>query len=477
MEFSYTAPADPLAAPLMADLLREYTERYGPGASREFDRHPIERFSPENGGAFLLLMEGDEAVAGGAFMRTDAGTAEVKRMWTHPDHRRRGLAASVLTELEAEATRRGYRRMVLSTGPRQPEAVALYTALGYELTVDPQTSGYYAFAKLLRRLGFFSRVLDDAPAAERYRLGVEQIVEAERLGFDTAWVAQHHFNGDEGGMPSPLVFLANAAARTTRIRLGTSTITLPLELPVRVAEDAAVLDALSGGRVELGVGSGGTPSSFAAFGLDPERRRDIHRDNLAVLLDALAGRPLPGTDRPLHPDGRRLLGSFWQATFSVDGATRIGAAGHGLMLSRTQPRDAGTSLADVQRPIVAAYLDALPAGTSPRIMASRSLFASEDADHAATRARAGIARWAAAARVSGVSVPALPEEALLALYDVNAGTPEQLIDALRADDVLAQATDIVFQVHPVDPPHDEILHSLELIATQIAPALGWSPAR
>src|SRR6185295_16210664 len=86
-----------------------------------------------------------------------------------------------------------------------------------------------------QRLGFFTRVLDAVPPAERYRLATEQVVHAERLGFDAAWVAQHHFHELEGGLPSPLIFLTYAAARTSRIRLGTAIITLPLELPIRVA--------------------------------------------------------------------------------------------------------------------------------------------------------------------------------------------------------------------------------------------------
>jgi alkanesulfonate monooxygenase SsuD/methylene tetrahydromethanopterin reductase-like flavin-dependent oxidoreductase (luciferase family) len=107
-----------------------------------------------------------------------------------------------------------------------------------------------------QRLAFFTRLLDAAPAAERYRLAEAQIAHAERFGYDAAWVAQHHFHEHEGGLPSPFVFLGHLAARTTRIRLGTGIITLPLEFPVRVAEDAIVLDLLSNGRLELGVGNG-----------------------------------------------------------------------------------------------------------------------------------------------------------------------------------------------------------------------------
>ena len=107
-------------------------------------------------------------------------------------------------------------------------------------------------AKLPKRLGFFTRLLDLADPAERYRLATAQIIHAERCGFDSAWVAQHHFHEDEGGLPGPLVFLAQVAAQTSRIRLGTAIVTLPLELPIRVAEDAAVLELVSGGRLRIG---------------------------------------------------------------------------------------------------------------------------------------------------------------------------------------------------------------------------------
>src|SRR5258708_9745617 len=118
--------------------------------------------------------------------------------------------------------------------------------------VEPMTTG-----SNLKRLGFFTRLLDQADAAERYRLATAQIAHAERWGFDSAWIAQHHFHEGEGGLPAPFVFLAQAAARTTRIPLGTRILPLPLALPIRVAEDAVVTDLMSGRRLEVGVRPGG----------------------------------------------------------------------------------------------------------------------------------------------------------------------------------------------------------------------------
>ena len=140
-----------------------------------------------------------------------------------------------------------------------------------------------------KRLGFFTRLLDQGSAQTRYRLAAEQIRHAERLGFDSAWIAQHHFHEQEGGLPSPLVFLAHVAAQTDRIRLGTAIITLPMENPLRVAEDAAVLDLLTDGRLEVGFGSGGTPTSFLPFGLTSEQRGAAFADHLHLIHSAWRG--------------------------------------------------------------------------------------------------------------------------------------------------------------------------------------------
>ena len=152
-----TSPEDPRAVPLVEELSREYDERYGHNdgipSSAELSRYPAEVFSAEQGGTFLLLLSGGEPVAGGAFKRESDDTVEVKRVWTHSAYRRRGLARRVMAELEAEARRRGIRSVVLTTGARQPEAVALYLSLGYEpefdLDGDWEAVSYLGFHKTL----------------------------------------------------------------------------------------------------------------------------------------------------------------------------------------------------------------------------------------------------------------------------------------------------------------------------------------
>ena len=328
-------------------------------------------------------------------------------------------------------------------------------------------------------LGFFTRLLDQGSPEERYRLGIAQIAHAERLGFDSVWVAQHHFHEPEGGLPAPFVFLAHVAACTSRIRLGTAIITLPLELPIRVAEDASVLDIMSGGRLEVGVAPGGNLSMYTAFGLDSNERHSLMVHHLDLMRDAWTGRPLPGGDC-LYPVNAGLADRIWQATFSIDGAQRAGRAGDGLMLSRNQPRAQGPgrlSLDEIQNPMIDAYLEALPPGREPRILASRTVFVADDRNEALRFCEAGFrvygARRAGLRRMpAGASV----EEAIVAL-DIHTGTPEEVIASLQADSALARATDWSVQVHSIDPPHPHILRSIELIAQVVAPALGWQPAR
>src|ERR1700680_336853 len=89
--------------------------------------------------------------------------------------------------------------------------------------------------------------------ADLYRDHLEEAVLAEELGFDCVWVSEHHFSPD-AWKPSPFTFVAAGAARTERVRIGTYVLLLPLHNPVRVAEDVAVLDNISRGRVDLGVG-------------------------------------------------------------------------------------------------------------------------------------------------------------------------------------------------------------------------------
>ena len=150
---------DPRVAPMLRELGAEYAARYGSrfgGAEQEMRRYSAADFAPP-GGTLLIVVENGITVAGGAFRQFDERTAELKRIWTSSAHRRRGLARFVLAELEEEAARRGYSRIYLTTGPRQPEARGLYLHTGYrplfDIRADPEVIGRLAFEKELTDVG------------------------------------------------------------------------------------------------------------------------------------------------------------------------------------------------------------------------------------------------------------------------------------------------------------------------------------
>jgi alkanesulfonate monooxygenase SsuD/methylene tetrahydromethanopterin reductase-like flavin-dependent oxidoreductase (luciferase family) len=147
------------------------------------------------------------------------------------------------------------------------------------------------------------------------------------------------------------------------------------------------------------------------------------------------------------------------------------------MLSRTQPRPADrldASLADLQHPIIDAYLEALPQGRTPRILASRSLFVADSRAEALHYAEIGLVAAVERFRASGHSIRTTSLADLIETFDVHVGTPDDVLESLTADTTLARATDLVFQVHSIDPPHPLILRSIELTAEKVAPVLGWA---
>jgi GNAT superfamily N-acetyltransferase len=141
MEMRRVPLSDAVVEPLLTGLTHEYDTRYGENV--EMTRASENEFSPPSG-LFIVLMDGPITAAGGGFRGYDTTTCEVKRMWTHPHYRRRGLAARVLGDLEDAARNAGYTRLILETGPRQPEAEAFYARRGYNRI---ESYGHYPEAR------------------------------------------------------------------------------------------------------------------------------------------------------------------------------------------------------------------------------------------------------------------------------------------------------------------------------------------
>lgn len=121
--------------------------------------------------------------------------------------------------------------------------------------------------------------------ARRIQEGIDLAVESEAQGFDAAWFGEQHFH-NYGYSPNPLMLAQAVAARTQRLRLGLSVVVLPLWDPIRLAEDIAFLDIVSGGRLEVGVGKGYQHVGFRGFGMDIEERGERFDEVLEVLLAA-----------------------------------------------------------------------------------------------------------------------------------------------------------------------------------------------
>jgi alkanesulfonate monooxygenase SsuD/methylene tetrahydromethanopterin reductase-like flavin-dependent oxidoreductase (luciferase family) len=326
------------------------------------------------------------------------------------------------------------------------------------------------------RLGFLTHVqARDGDLALAYRNAQELFVVADELGFDVGWVAQHHVSGGLGGVSSAWTFLAYAAARTKRIRLGTAITVLPLEDPIRLAEDVSAVDTLSGGRVEIGVGSGASEIEYAAFGKDVTRKRELTSEGLAVVRDALANREVGTAGFTIQPPAGDFTDRIWQGVFSAPGAVYAAKGDSNLLLNRAafgydEPTDA------IQRPWADEFLGAWDAARVPRIGLSRFIYPAKDR----RTARQAIAPDvnAAAERFSrnGRFPAAIDEEEALRRFHCFYGHPDEIVAALQQEQVLPVATDLITQFNPVILDLDDAIRGLELIATEVAPALGWTPA-
>lgn len=111
-----------------------------------------------------------------------------------------------------------------------------------------------------------------------------EVLRAEELGYDSVWIAEHHFSNRYGILPDPFSYLSYLAAKTTRIKLGAAVMIVPLHHPMRIVENAAFVDILSNGRFQLGLGSGYRPYEFEGLGVDYETRREKQEEAIPLIL-------------------------------------------------------------------------------------------------------------------------------------------------------------------------------------------------
>jgi len=175
--------------------------------------------------------------------------------------------------------------------------------------------------------------------AQFYDQLLDEIVLAEELGFETFFIAEHHFH-EYGIVPSPPVLLGAAAARTSRIGLGVAVSVLPFHHPMAAAEEYALLDQLSKGRLRLGVGSGYLGHEFEGFLIDPAEKRARFEEALDILLQAWSGEPVTYHGRHIRVDGARIAVTplqrphppLWTAILRPEAAWHVGQQGRDIML-------------------------------------------------------------------------------------------------------------------------------------------------
>ena len=329
-----------------------------------------------------------------------------------------------------------------------------------------------------KKLGFLLHLDSDRHPAQSYREGIELFEYAESLGYDSGWVIQRHFRQGNEHVSSPLTFLAAVAERTSRIRLGTGVVVLPLEDPLRVAEEAATLAHLSQGRLELGIGSGPFPGAWEAFGRDLDHRHELWTQSIDRLHSILDGDPVNSLGEVLHPPGESVRAHLWQATSSAESVAleqvrAAGRAGDGLQLSRATDWNRQQT-SEAQARLIAAYTQALPDGATPRVLVSRAVYPDADRGTALRKLTPGARRWQSwfsALGRSGVD-EVTPEEYLVRDH-TRFGPADQIAASLAEDPGVASATELLVSFPPAVPSFDEHRRLLEETANGVAARLGW----
>jgi probable F420-dependent oxidoreductase len=323
----------------------------------------------------------------------------------------------------------------------------------------------------------------DRTFEREYRDTLELVRFAERLGFESAWVSEHHGSSD-GYLPSQLALLAACAAITERMELGTSVILAPLHDPLRLAEDAAVVDQLSGGRLVLGLGNGWREEEFRMFGSSRAERGARTEETVEVLRRAWTGRRFSFegrtlrydrvrvTPRPARPDGLPIvLGGYERRA-----VLRAGRLAEGYITDESGPEEMRDSLALVDEGATGVGRD--PASLT--IVVLQNAFAWRDGDPWQL-IRGGVAHQLGtyAAWGEGADTPELdrleplppPEEDLRA--STPAGTPQEVLAALLPLVRAFGERDLHLVVRPHYPGMDleTAARAVEIFAADVMPVL------
>jgi alkanesulfonate monooxygenase SsuD/methylene tetrahydromethanopterin reductase-like flavin-dependent oxidoreductase (luciferase family) len=332
----------------------------------------------------------------------------------------------------------------------------------------------------LDRLGFLTiGLFDGADPGPGHETTLEIVALGERLGFDSAWVRHRHL---QYGISSPVAVLAAASQRTSRIELGTAVIPLGWENPLRLAEDLATVDVLSGGRLNPGV-SVGPPMHYddikQVLYPDTAGVEDFSYERVARLLRLVAGEKaaaFSGTegfeqfsDR-VEPHSPGLRSRMWYGGASVGSARWAGEHAMNFLTSSVVRAEPGLSadFAQIQLAHIRAFRSAHPLGEAARVSQGLVVIPT---DRATASQRAKYAAYVDA-RTPRTASPVGPARMLFA-RDVL-GTSEQIAEALYGHAAFREITEVAFAL-PFSFEHEDYLQILTDMAEKLGPALGWQP--
>ncbi|MEW2273955.1 LLM class flavin-dependent oxidoreductase [Streptomyces sp. SID685] len=335
----------------------------------------------------------------------------------------------------------------------------------------------------LRKLGFLTiGLFDPADPARGHESTLEIIELGERLGFDSAWVRHRHL---QYGISSPVAVLAAASQRTRRIELGTAVIPLGWENPLRLAEDLATVDLLSGGRLNPGL-SVGPPMHYDqvrdALYPDTGDSEDFGHERVRRLLDLVRGKPasdFSGVEGfevfsdVVQPHSPGLGGRLWYGGGSLGSARWAGEHGMNFLTSSVVkaagPDEEPYDFAEIQRALIREFRAHHPDGAAARVSQGLVVIPT---DSASPEQRARYAEFAAK-RLPRTTAPQGPARLLFAPDLV--GTSAELAERLRADPAFREVDEVAFAL-PFTFAHEDYVQILTDMATKLGPALGWRPA-
>ncbi|MFF0414279.1 LLM class flavin-dependent oxidoreductase [Kitasatospora sp. NPDC004745] len=332
---------------------------------------------------------------------------------------------------------------------------------------------------MLRKLGFLTiGLFDEADPRRGHEDTLDLITLGEQLGFDSAWLRHRHL---QYGISSPVAVLAAASQRTRRIELGTAVTPLGWENPLRLAEDLATVDVLSGGRLNAGI-SIGPPTHFenvrAALYPDTAEHEDFGHRRAERLLELVRGEPASdfvGTEgievysRRVQPHSPGLAARIWYGAGSLRSARWAGDHGLNLLTSSVVKAEESEDFAENQRAQIHAFRAAHPDGDRARVSQGLVVIPTDGA----TPEQRAKYRAYAEARTPRTLAPQGPARMLFAPDLV--GTSAEIAERLEEHAGYREVDEVAFAL-PFTFDRADYGQILTDIATRLGPALGWRPA-